>query len=878
MPIYRVEIDGRIYRIEGDRPPTEQEARDAVGVPAPMRTPPTPAELPTPKAPTPTTAATTPPLRSEHTTLENVLGALNTIPKQIQQGVASGIDLAQGETTLAEAMKKQAAALSLSSPVTSETALEAAGMGEGKLRSAIGLGLDILTPAGLPGKVGKALGASATLAEQMANPLGTALRAGGAVAKKIPGVTDALTAAQKPFVKYAGLDKFKGRTNPDMTMQDYMRLHDSTLDAAATTSKHEVASIMKGLSERDQWDIASFLRDSKYKLPANRPDLQEAAFKLRKTFGDQAAALVNMGFLDPATVVGKDYFPQVRKSAENPRALVVDDLNATDRFVKQRTVPWEKHIADPTAVNPAKAAQTRLAAGDRAMKTSDLLSLVGQEFGQNIKAHGPLPAGYRPINLKLINVPEQQKAVLKTMAFPKEIAETLERASVLEADPEGWRKMWIGTNRAFKALVTTFNPSHHVNNWQGNVYLMYLGGMKPADIVKAYGKIPELQAMMNGDKLAPAVQAIRNKSLGKLSVGEAYDEARRYNVFGSSEAAIEFDRFSGAKPGHPVVEAGANLADKVRFKTSRVVEDPARWALFKDQILKGKTPEQAALHVKKYLFDYNELTDMEKALRDYGVVPFYTFLRKNLPLHVTSIAENPDRLRKAQLAYSAPGRIQDPKGEALLADWQKEEGYQPIGSADAEGSIPLARFANPGLDLNKVPLIGSTRSLIKSSVGPVPTAVTEFATGRDLRTGAPVLDTPTGYAAASPLGTLGATIQMKTGIPMPRFGTVPNEDGTGFIQREKIALAMSQIPVPLLPYAQRIAGAPGETLGSQLNAGPGKILKELILRSLGLTPRALTLEQQDKVVEDALKAMFAPEDQRLIREMGEAMMRGPQKK
>ncbi len=872
MPVIIVGRDGTRHRFPDDFDPQKAAAivREQEGGAAPkMQTPPTQASLPGPTAPTPTAGPTGTPLQEQHTTLETALGVLNTIPRQIQQGIASGIDLAQGDTTLAESMKKQWAALNPHSKVSGETPLEAAGMQDGKLRSALGVGLDLITPVG---PVGKVIGAGAKLI--------------GKGAQAIPGVANASAALGKQFTKYHGLDKFKGRTT-DMTMQDIMRLHDSTLDAASTVTKHQVAEIFKGLNEKDRWAIAAFLSDSRNKLPSARTDLQDAAFKMKKLFGDQAAAQVNMGFLDPATVVGKDYFPQVRRAPDNPRALIVDDVTATDRYTKKRTVPWAVHatMTDakgvPLAVDPAKAAQVRLSAGERAMKTSDLLSLVGQEFGHNLKAAGPLPSGYRRLNFKNISVPEQQKSILQTMAFPEDIAETLEKAHVIEADPQGFRKMWVGANRAFKTAVTTFNPAHHANNLQGNMYLMYLGGMRPDKIVKAYAQVPELHALLGNPKYATLAAAARAKPLtANLTQGEAYDIARQYNVFGSSEAAIEFDRTIGKTPlgwadgARGVASKLGEKADSVRFKASQYIEDPARWALFKDQLLKGKTPEQAALHVKKHLFDYNELTDTEKKIRDYGAVPFYTFLRKNLPLHVTSLAENPGRLKNAQTVYAAPGRIMDPHDQALLADWQKEEGYQPIGGPDAEGSLPLVRLANPGLDLNKVPILGSTRSLLKSSLGPVPTAAVEYTTGRDLRTDAKILDTETGYVAASPLGTLGATLEMKTGIPMPRFGTVPNAEGTGFIQPEKVAFIMSQIPLPLLPYAQRIAGSPGETLGSQLQAGPGKIIKELILRSAGLTPRNLTAEQQDKQVEALLKAMFEKDDaQRLIKEEGEAMLR-----
>ena len=38
MPTYTVELDGKQYDIEGDRPPTEEEAREAIGSYSPQKT------------------------------------------------------------------------------------------------------------------------------------------------------------------------------------------------------------------------------------------------------------------------------------------------------------------------------------------------------------------------------------------------------------------------------------------------------------------------------------------------------------------------------------------------------------------------------------------------------------------------------------------------------------------------------------------------------------------------------------------------------------------------------------------------------------------------------------------------------------------------
>lgn len=877
MPTYRVTApDGRVFNITGDRPPTEAEL--------PSLIPPIAA----------TGQATSTEEPRTHTALETTLGVLNTVPRQVMQAAETGIKAVQGETTLAEAMKKQWAALSPHSTVTGETPLAALGMAPGALRTGLGLVAEVATPMGLPAKIGKAVGLGATAAKAAANPLGAAIGVTAKGAKMIPGVQKGLDTITKPFVQYQGMEKLMGASGV-RTAKDYFRLFDSEVAGGDSASRTALGKIMGDMTEADKIAMANFMAKPKKYAATATPEIQARAAQLKTLFSDLKDAEIAQGILGRKHAA-KNYFPQVRTTDDSARHLVVDEMVATDRHAKKKTLSWEKHLATNKAVDPMTAAQVRLSAGNRALKTNDFLHLMAQEFGQNLKIQ-PLREGFRRLDLRNLKVPTAQQEVLKTLAFPKEIAEALEKGVPIMADPTGWRKTMKGVNLAFKTAVTQFNPAFHANNLQGNAYMMHLGGMNPWDIVQGYTQRHHLYKLM-GDHVTPTeLAALRAQDLGgqaTLKVGEAYDLAAKYNLFGSSEAMIDFNRsLAKAKPGrHPVGGKIADTADSIRFTMSRQVEDPARWALFKDQLLKGKSPEDAILHVKKHLFDYAELTDVEKGIRDYGMMPFYSWLRKNTELHLGQIGEGSNRLRQAQTLYTAPGRFGDPDGEVQQAEWQREEGYQPLnipGPIDAlnalrglphkgfkaemddDGNVPLMRLANPGLDINKItsPLGG----MVKSGLGPIPQMLFEGIGKHDLRTDAKILDTDNGYATASPLGTLAATIEAKTGIPMPRFGTIPNEEGTGMIQPEKEAFIMSQIPMPLVSYAQRLAGAPGETFGSQLQSTPGQILKEIILRSMGATTRKLTPEQQDAAVEALIKKMFAPEEQQLIKEQGEEMLR-----
>lgn len=889
MPRYRATLsDGRVVEFTAETQPTEAEilaALEPAAATPPLAAPaPTTAATPAPPPPMAAATAAVPgaeipapdELVSHPSLLSRTLGVINTIPKQLQQGAANVIDVAQGQIGLGEAGRRQLAALSPDSPVSGETVLQALEMNPGLARTVLGLGIDLATPLGLGATRAAKLVSNPIAREILANPVTAALKGTGRAALAVPGVAKGVEELQKPFVQFAGLEKFAGPGG--LTAQEALRLQASAQAAARNVGVQQAVHAFKDVADAgDRWAIANYLSDpAKYPL---RPELQSAAENIRQLLSEHADALEAAGLLDPAKRL-TNYFPQVRTMDEAERAFVANATKGIDKFTKQRVLSWEEHLKTGKAVDPIEALATRLGSGHQALQTSEFLDTVAKDFGRAVGTEGT-----RPLNLRNLTLTEPQKEALTQVAFPHEIASALERGNVIFNDPEGWKKMIVGINRGFKTAVTTFNPAHHANNIQGNAYMMYLAGMSLKDIAKAYiGRGGKEVAQLLSAK-APEELPFASEKLGKGSsvetLGEAFHYANKYNLFGSSESALELQRAVGPKTG-----LVRSAADAIRLQSSRYIEDPAKWALFKDQLRKGVSPEQAALHVKKFMFDYSELTDFERGLRDYGVVPFYAWMRKNIPLHLDMLTTAPARLRKAQLIYAAPGRVLgQPENIIAQPAWLSEEGYQPVdrfvdspaanqllGPRPTDGT-PMLRFANPALDINR---LSSPGAFLKANLGPFPRMVAEMATQRDLRSGQQLFGTPTGYVAASPLGTLATAVEMKTGLPMPRFGTEPTirQGKVTTIQPELAAYLMNQIPLPLVQYAQQIAGAPGETMGSQLETPKGRLFLNLGLRALGLTPRDLTTEQQIQTFKTLVNSAATRElKQEEIQQLGEALRR-----
>jgi hypothetical protein len=98
------------------------------------------------------------------------------------------------------------------------------------------------------------------------------------------------------------------------------------------------------------------------------------------------------------------------------------------------------------------------------------------------------------------------------------------------------------------------------------------------------------------------------------------------------------------------VRASENSFIRLGFDIARnVVEDPARFAHYIDKRVKGDTAIDAMFSVKKYLFDYEDLTDFERnVLR--RIIPFYSFMRFNMPFQIERVLNRPGLIGKLFIA------------------------------------------------------------------------------------------------------------------------------------------------------------------------------------------------------------------------------------
>jgi hypothetical protein len=256
--------------------------------------------------------------------------------------------------------------------------------------------------------------------------------------------------------------------------------------------------------------------------------------------------------------------------------------------------------------------------------------------------------GSEPSHFRKLALPDDPRmGALRNLTdkvrFDPDVAGHLEQMVQRTILPEGldvFLKTFDSIQGIWKGITLAPFPAFHLRNAAGNFWNNYLSGMGPESLVH--------------------YRSARNFQRGRLGnltlAGKSYqiDELTRLiDDFGVSGRSI---RNLGQldQRGIRSLQQGFNLDDVpvvgrplgrvVQFGFEKVglpIENNARIAHFFHKLDKGMEPMDAALSVKKYLFDYaNGLTDFEQTVMR-RIMPFYTWSRFNIPLQAQALVHNP---------------------------------------------------------------------------------------------------------------------------------------------------------------------------------------------------------------------------------------------
>lgn len=137
-----------------------------------------------------------------------------------------------------------------------------------------------------------------------------------------------------------------------------------------------------------------------------------------------------------------------------------------------------------------------------------------------------------------------------------------------------------------------------------------------------------------------------------------------------------------------------------------------------DQMLKSVDAprlDYAAREAKKWFIDYEDLTDFEqKTLKN--VIPFYTWLRRNLSNQINGVFLYPE-LYSIMPKVEELMTLEDPDFDpSLMPEWLKESGAFPIGRGE-DGDYRFFRPDYAHMDLNLLPFAWEEGKLLPTVTG-----------------------------------------------------------------------------------------------------------------------------------------------------------------
>lgn len=238
-------------------------------------------------------------------------------------------------------------------------------------------------------------------------------------------------------------------------------------------------------------------------------------------------------------------------------------------------------------------------------------------------------------------------------------------------------ELFDAVQNTWKAWTLSIFPVYHSRNMIGNMWNSYLAGMKDPTLYAEALRLQmlDLQGFEGGGiKWTQAelenmleVHGITNKGWMAAEIPRALEQ----------ELAPVLPRGLGELKD-PRAVFSLLLGDRnmmLRFggRVGRAIENNARIALFLDGLKEGMSPFTAAERVKKYLFDYSDLTAFERNVLK-RIFPFYSWTRFNIPLQVEHLLTRPGKfLNVLKTKEAIESEVPKPPDETLLPKWMKDQ-------------------------------------------------------------------------------------------------------------------------------------------------------------------------------------------------------------
>lgn len=333
---------------------------------------------------------------------------------------------------------------------------------------------------------------------------------------------------------------------------------------------------------------------------------------------------------------------------------------------------------------------------------------------------------------------------LEQAYVPAPIAKALTQVYRLVDDPQslqGMFKVIARWNAVLRVGVTQAFPPFHVRNEVGNWTMMALAGMRPQDATYLV-RAGELQSRMGAFWAKEG-----GKESGRIATAaeqRLYLDAVRDAGIGRNFAREAGELWTQSRPAattlpQKIVQTAAAPLRKITqtgIRVGNALEDNSKLALYLWARDKGVTSAEAGALVKRYLFDYSDLSFTEKKwLRQMAY--FYTYTRKAIPVLLAEAVRQPRLFRLAAYMTGNAGSNGE-EARRMLPEWAQANLPAYLGQ-DERGRV---RFANMGLPIEQLTQFASEgrgvgRSLQKvlAAMAPLPRLPLEMLMDYNLRAG-----------------------------------------------------------------------------------------------------------------------------------------------
>lgn len=249
-------------------------------------------------------------------------------------------------------------------------------------------------------------------------------------------------------------------------------------------------------------------------------------------------------------------------------------------------------------------------------------------------------------------------------------------------DPAFVRQManLVGGYTKFHKAYATLTPGFHVRNLIGNVFQYVLAGGQ----IEHYRRASEIFFAWNE---AYSKGVSWKKFLRTLTPEEQVFATKARTATLGSGGGIYSDLFQSLVPGNKSYDWALTRASRNLGQKS---DNMSRFILGYDSAVQGMSVDMTIARIKRFYFDYEDLSKLDRAMRQF--VPFWIWTSRNLPLQLQNMWLNP---KPYQIYNSVVRNLRDKETE--------QEQPLPIWLQQ------INAFRIPGLPLYAAPDLGFTR-------------------------------------------------------------------------------------------------------------------------------------------------------------------------